>query len=61
MGAWPSRGFAIAPNGKFLVACGERSDTISVYGIEPASGALTLLEKFPTGKGANWVEIVGFA
>ncbi len=54
------RGFAIDPKGRFLVAAGEKSDTISVYAIEPASGALRLLHKYPAGKGANWVEIVGF-
>jgi len=54
------RGFAIDPKGRFLVAAGEKSDTISVYAIEPASGSLKLLQKYPAGKGANWVEIVGF-
>jgi 6-phosphogluconolactonase len=53
------RGFAIDPKGRFLVACGEKSDTISVYAIDRASGALALLQKYPGGKGANWVEIVG--
>ena len=55
------RGFAIDPNGRFLVAAGEKSDTISVYAIDQASGALALLQKYPGGKGANWVEIVSFA
>ena len=54
------RGFAIDPKGKFLVAAGEKSDTISVYAIDQASGALTQLQKYPVGKGANWVEIVTF-
>jgi 6-phosphogluconolactonase len=54
------RGFAIDPRGKFLVACGEKSETISVYAIDPAGGALRLLNKYPVGKGANWVEIVSF-
>jgi 6-phosphogluconolactonase len=54
------RGFAIDPRGRFLVACGEQSPTISVYAIDQASGALRLLQKYPVGKGANWVEIVGF-
>jgi 6-phosphogluconolactonase len=54
------RGFAIDPAGKYLVASGEKSDTISLYAIDQASGALRLLRKYPTGKGANWVEIVGF-
>ena len=34
------RGFAIDPKGKFLIASGEKSPTISVYAIDPASGAL---------------------
>jgi 6-phosphogluconolactonase len=54
------RGFAIDPKGKFLVASGEKSETLSVYAIDSASGALKLLQKVATGKGANWVEIVGF-
>ena len=54
------RGFAIDPKGKFLVASGEKSPTISVYAIDPASGALRMLKQYPVGKGANWVEIVSF-
>jgi 6-phosphogluconolactonase len=54
------RGFQIDPKGRFLVATGEKSETISVYSIDPASGALKFLNKYPTGKGANWVEIVSF-
>ena len=54
------RGFTIDPKGKFLVASGEKSETISVYAIDPAGGALRLLSKYPVGKGANWVEIVSF-
>jgi 6-phosphogluconolactonase len=42
------------------VVSGEKSDTISVYEIDGASGALKLLQKYPTGKGSNWVEIVSF-
>jgi 6-phosphogluconolactonase len=54
------RGFAIDPRGKFLVAAGEKSPTISVYAIDPTSGALSRLKQYPVGKGANWVEIVSF-
>jgi 6-phosphogluconolactonase len=54
------RGFAIDPGGKFLVASGEKSETISVYAIDAATGALRALARYPTGKGANWVEIVSF-
>lgn len=52
------RGFAISPDGKFLVACGEKSETVSVYAIDQPGGALRFLQKYPGGKGANWVEIV---
>jgi 6-phosphogluconolactonase len=54
------RGFAIDPKGRFLVAAGEKSPTLSVYAIDQGSGALRLLQKYPAGKGANWVEIVSF-
>jgi 6-phosphogluconolactonase len=54
------RGFAIDPKGRYLVPTGEKSDTISVNAIDPASGALKFLAKCPTGKGSNWVEIVSF-
>jgi 6-phosphogluconolactonase len=53
------RGFAIDPKGKFLIASGEKSQTLSVYAIE-ANGALRPLQKYPTGKGSNWIEIVSF-
>jgi 6-phosphogluconolactonase len=51
------RGFRIHPNGTFMVVSGEKSETISVYAIEP-NGTLALLGQYPTGKGATWVEIV---
>ena len=54
------RGFAIDAKGGFLIASGEKSETISIYAIDQASGALRLLQKYPAGKGANWVEIVSF-
>ena len=53
------RGFRIHPNGKYMVVSGELSDTISVFAIE-SNGTLTLLQKYPTGKDSNWVEIVSF-
>jgi 6-phosphogluconolactonase len=53
------RGFAIDPGGKYMVVTGEKSETISVYEIG-GDGALKLLKQYPTGKGANWVEIVRF-
>jgi 6-phosphogluconolactonase len=52
------RGFNIDPTGRFVVVSGEQSDTISSYVIDAESGALKLIGRYPTGKGANWVEIV---
>ena len=54
------RGFAIDPKGKVLVASGEKSETISTYAIDQATGALRPIQKYPAGRGANWVEIVSF-
>jgi 6-phosphogluconolactonase len=54
------RGFAIDPKGRYMVVTGEKSETISVYAIDQANGALKLLNKYPAGRGANWVEIVSF-
>ena len=53
------RGFRIDPKGKYMVVSGELSDTISVYAID-GNGALSLLQKYPTGKDSNWVNIVSF-
>jgi 6-phosphogluconolactonase len=52
------RGFAIDPAGKYLVASGESSQTLSVHSIDGATGSLRFLDRYPTGKGSNWVEIV---
>ena len=43
-----------------MVVTGEKSDTISIYAIDQSSGVLKFLNKYPTGKGASWVEIVSF-
>ena len=50
------RGFALDPGGKYLVASGEKSPTLSVHTIE--NGRLGERRQFAGGKGANWVEIV---
>jgi 6-phosphogluconolactonase len=51
------RGFAIDPAGKHIVVSGEKSETISVYAIG-ADGMPAFLDRYPSGKGSNWVEIV---
>ena len=43
-----------------MVVSGEKSDTLSVYEIDATTGVLKLPQKYPTGKGSNWVEIVSF-
>jgi 6-phosphogluconolactonase len=52
------RGFNIDPTGRFIVVSGEQSDTISSYVIDAETGAPKPIGRTPTGKGANWVEIV---
>ncbi|RQR24536.1 beta-propeller fold lactonase family protein [Burkholderia sp. Bp9142] len=52
------RGFAIDPSGRWLVACGEQSEYVSVYAIAPDDGTLALHARVPGGRGANWVSIV---
>jgi 6-phosphogluconolactonase len=63
LGATPTekqpRGFRIDPAGRFLVASGESSETVSSYAIAP-DGRLRHVGRYPTGKGSNWVEIVSF-
>ena len=54
------RGFRIDPTGRFMVVSGEKSEMLATYAIDPASGSLRPVGRFPTGKGANWVEIVSF-
>lgn len=50
------RGFAVSPDGRFLVAAGEKSTTVSLYAID--GGRLDLLQQAETGRGANWVRFV---
>ena len=54
------RGFRIDPNGQVHGRDAARSRTRSRSTRSTANGALKLLQKYPTGKGSNWVEIVSF-
>lgn len=54
------RGFNIDPTGHYLLAVGQQSPTLSVYRINARTGELDNIGKYPVGKGANWVEVVGF-
>ena len=52
------RGFAIAPDGRFLLCAGQQSGNVAVYAIHPAEGALTRLAACEAGGNPNWIEIV---
>lgn len=51
------RGFALSPDGRLVLAAGEKSSNIAVSRLEE-DGSLTLLGRTPTGTGANWVRAV---
>ena len=46
--------------GRYLLSASYGGHQVGVNAIDPASGGLTLLQKYPTGKGWNWVKIVSF-
>jgi 6-phosphogluconolactonase (cycloisomerase 2 family) len=52
------RGFTIDPSGKFLLAVGQLSNSMTSYAIDKKDGKLTKLKEYPMGKNPNWVEIV---
>ena len=47
------RGFAVSPDGRYLVCAGERSTSVSLYRVHGAE--LELLGQAETGAKANWV------
>lgn len=50
------RGFALSPDGSYLVAAGEKSTTVSLYGVH--GDELELVQRVETGSGANWIRFV---
>lgn len=50
------RGFALSPDGSYLVAAGEKSMTVSLYAVH--DDELELLQRAETGSGANWIRFV---
>lgn len=50
------RGFALSPDGAYLVAAGEKSTTVSLYAVDGTR--IELLQQAETGRGANWVRFV---
>ncbi|MDB5599968.1 MAG: 6-phosphogluconolactonase [Xanthobacteraceae bacterium] len=52
------RSFAIDPSGRYLLAVGQLSHSLTSHAVDAASGKLTALKRYPTGQNPNWVEIV---
>lgn len=52
------RGFAIDSTGRFLIAAGQESHSVTVHPIDPATGKLGAGTRVAVGKNPNWVEIV---
>lgn len=50
------RGFGIDPNGRFIICGGQDGNTIGLYEIDQASGALTLRQRIAAGGNPSWVE-----
>lgn len=53
------RGFNIDAKGRFLVAAGQKTQHIEVYRIDPETGLLHSLARYPVGEGPMWVCILG--
>ena len=54
------RGFALSPDGRLVLAVGERSDHLALSRLED-DGTLTPVSRTPTGTGANWVRAIPLA
>lgn len=52
------RGFTIDPDGKYLLAVGEKSNSLSTYEIDGRTGALRQRARVNVGQGPNWIEII---
>ncbi|WP_077489091.1 lactonase family protein [Sinomonas mesophila] len=50
------RGSAIDPSGQFLLVCGERSDHVTAYRIDPDTGGLEPISRAATAGGPLWIE-----
>ena len=51
------RGFALSPDGRLVLAVGEKSTHVALSRLED-DGTLTPLTRTPTGLGANWVRAI---
>ena len=55
---WP-RGIQIDNKNGLLLAAGQKSHHMSLYAIEK-NGELRFIERYKTGEGPNWIEVVNF-
>jgi 6-phosphogluconolactonase len=59
IGEWPTtktpRGFNIDPRGKFLLAVGMDTASLTVPAIDQKSGELKNVKRYPMGKQPDWV------
>ncbi|WP_203568154.1 lactonase family protein [Aestuariimicrobium ganziense] len=51
------RGFLVTGDPALVLAVGEKSTDLAVHRVEP-DGSLPVVDRVPTGKGANWVRVV---
>ena len=62
MGHWHTqlqpRGFAITPDGRYLVAAGQLSHRVGVHMIAPGNGALTQVGEHDVGLNPNWITVL---
>ncbi|HYW58361.1 MAG TPA: beta-propeller fold lactonase family protein [Polaromonas sp.] len=54
------RSFAVDSSGRFLIACGQESHSVSLHPIDAATGLPGAPSRLPVGQNPNWVEIVDF-
>jgi len=54
------RSFNIDPTGRYLLAVGQLSNSMTSYAIDKTTGKLGKRKEYPMGKNPNWVEIVSF-
>ncbi|MBP5979226.1 MAG: beta-propeller fold lactonase family protein [Halomonas sp.] len=52
------RGFAITPDGNYLVAAGQFSHHIASYRINTDTGYLKLINRLPVGQSPDWIEML---
>jgi 6-phosphogluconolactonase len=52
------RGFAITPDGRFLLCASQTTGALRTYAIDPGTGALTQIATTPAGANANWIEFL---